>query len=590
MKKLLFALSAVFLLTVCQASRGGEDGPAQPPARFDLRAFGRLPILFNGRVTDFNHYARNALLRVSGNETWLDTEGKTQSSVAWLLELMSESDAFRSAPVVLVEHPAVRTLFELPADTGVQRVPMTDLIPKLGTFSERVNEIQKSQTRRTDDERAVLDFAERLGFLQRTMEVFRLPDFTQRDSIVASLKQSQELEQQAIPLIVPPKQPGDEWLTWTFALIVVQMEQETGIEANPAAVQYAKLMAARRDRDPATFNRIVQELALSIKDRELATCPLEFKPPRHWIEAGTPRLGDQFHFGDTRAFGTTVSTLHLFEGLDRLTININFFPQGAARKEQIINSWRLSEGRTPLPLEEIRTSPVEVAGQTGWRVDLESPEGLPIRSERMLAVGLSRGEQTWIVTCSGPKPLMAKHVKDFDQFVASMVIGSPAAVEKWLALRKPEPAAFPAGTKGILAVVPDKETVWLLEATYFAEELPDQQIEKLRSVLKSIRSRPKDNGDPPHTRLPFAWTLPEDWQLTESPEGQLSVVSRDQPSFVAMGIRPLKADADWSRPALIDQWRSGYRLPELSPEKLNAATETLTVVTRPIVLSVVNLP
>ena len=131
MRRLLLALPAVLLLTVGQASSWGEDGPAQPAARFDLRAFGRLPILFNGRVTDFNHYARNALLRVSGNETWLDTEGKTQSAVAWLLEVMSDSDAFRSAPVVLVEHPAVRTLFELPAGIGGQRVPMTDLIPKL---------------------------------------------------------------------------------------------------------------------------------------------------------------------------------------------------------------------------------------------------------------------------------------------------------------------------------------------------------------------------------------------------------------------------------------------------------------------------
>ncbi len=589
MRRLLFALPAVLLLAIFPTS-GWGDGPSQRAARFDDKAFGRLPIQFNGRVTDFDHYARNALLRLSGKETWLDAEGKSQPAVAWLLDLISGSDAFQSAPVVLVEHPPVRKLFELEASAKLRLFPIKDLIPKLEAFEERLADIRKSQTRRTDEESAMLDFADRLECLLRLMAVFRQPDFASNESMLASLQQSQELEKRPIPFVVPPKQPGGEWINLTFALILAHTEKESGIEANPAGVHYAKLIAARRDGDPAKFNQAVQELALLIKDRKLADCPLQFEAPRGWIEEGTPRLVDPYYFGDTRAFGTTVSTLHLFGGLERLMINVNFFPQGAARKEQIVNSWRLSEGRTPLPLDEIRTTPVKVAGQTGWRIDIESPDDLPVRSERMLAVGVSRGEQTWIVTCSGPKSLMTKHVDDFDQFVGSLVIASPAAAEKWLALRKPEPPANPAGTKVVLALVPDKQSVWMLQGTYFAENAPDQQIEKLRSILKSIRFRPHEKGDTPASRLPFTWTLPEGWQLDESPEGQLVVVSRDQPAFVALEILPLKADGEWSRPALIEQWRAGYRLPELSPEKINATTETLTADTRQIVLVVEDLP
>jgi len=97
MRRLLFALPTVLLFTLCPASGWGGDGPPQLAARFDNKAFGQLPILFNGRVTDFDHYARNSLLRISGKDTWLDTEGKLQPVVAWLLDLMSGNEAIQAA-------------------------------------------------------------------------------------------------------------------------------------------------------------------------------------------------------------------------------------------------------------------------------------------------------------------------------------------------------------------------------------------------------------------------------------------------------------------------------------------------------------
>ena len=109
-------------------------------------------------------------------------------------------------------------------------------------------------------------------------------------------------------------------------------------------------------------------------------------------------------------------------------------------------------------------------------------------------------------------------------------------------------------------------------------------------MLKSIRLRTKDNGNGPEARLPFTWTLPEGWVLEETSEGQLWVICRDQPAFVALEIAPAKTDGDWSRPTLINQWRAGFRLPELPPEKITATTETLTIDKRQIVLVVSDIP
>ena len=316
-------------------------------------------------------------------------------------------------------------------------------------------------------------------------------------------------------------------------------------------------------------------------------------------------MDKQHYFGDTRAWGTTLTTYHRFEELDMLMMHVNFFPQGATHKEQIVNSWRMSKGRAPLPLNEVRTTPFKVLGQTGWRVDIESPDELPIESDRMLAVGVSLGEQTWVITCSGPKPLMAKHVADFDQFVRSITVTSPEAMEKWLAIPQPEPTGEPtaasAGTKLVLAVVPDKQAVWMLQGTYFTEQTPAEQIEKVRSIVKSIRFDPNENDkgkgkgkdgreEEPGVRLPFTWTLPEGWQLDKSSEGRLLVVSRNRPAFVALEILPLKLDGELSLPILIEQWRAGYRLPPLPLETITANIETVIAGNRKFVLVVEELP
>ena len=77
MRRLVFALSGFLLLTVCQIAGRADDGTAEAEVRFDIQAFGRLPILFNGRVTNFDHYARNAMSRISDRETWQDNDGKS---------------------------------------------------------------------------------------------------------------------------------------------------------------------------------------------------------------------------------------------------------------------------------------------------------------------------------------------------------------------------------------------------------------------------------------------------------------------------------------------------------------------------------
>ena len=584
MSRLLIALSVVALFLTNPIVGRGDD-PKAPAAGFDDKAFGRLPILFNGRVTDFDHFARNALTRISEQETWLDADGKSHAAIAWLLDLICANDVARAARIISIPGPHVRKLFEL--ETKARRVSLQELLPRLTEFRQREAEIMKSQARRTPEEQEILGFADRLDFLSRLMAVFRLPDLTSQETIVASLRLDQDAEGQAIPFVVPPIEPGGNWQTLVHGLVQAHVAKVSDFKANPCAILFDKLMTARTDKNVLAFNQTVAELAAVVKGKGLAVCPYDFKVPRGWLEQGTPRLGDPYYFGDAQAHGTTVTTLYYFDHNESLSIHVNYFPRGAAAKEKPINSWRLSHGMTPLPTNAIQTTPVTVAGQPGWRVDLETPENLPARLNRMLAVGVSLGDHSLIITCSGSKALMAGQIAAFDQFVASMT-ASPAELETWFALREPKPAP-PSGASLILALIPDNRLVWKVQVYCENKEASAQQ-EQLTTILKSIRFRPRGKGTAAADQLPFTWTLPEGWELEESVDGRFRTVTRTPSEGVGIDLEPIQTSGDLWRTPFINQLRMNLQLPELSSEKIAENLMTLKVDGRSIDIVVMELP
>jgi hypothetical protein len=88
MKKLLpLLLPALCALWVVSAWRTPSDKPGTLPAN----AFGRLPVIANGRVQPLDSLARNSLLQIREKQTAStgSSEGKARilSASEWLLEL-----------------------------------------------------------------------------------------------------------------------------------------------------------------------------------------------------------------------------------------------------------------------------------------------------------------------------------------------------------------------------------------------------------------------------------------------------------------------------------------------------------------------
>jgi hypothetical protein len=137
------------------------------------------------------------------------------------------------------------------------------------------------------------------------------------------------------------------------------------------------------------------------------------------------------------------------------------------------------------------------------------------------------------------------------------------------------PIDIPSGTRFALAIVADKQDLWLLTGTYFPDDMPEDQLKRFRATLKSIRL-PGNDDDQAASRLPFRWTLPAGWQQRDVSEGLPFVVATEQPIVTVLDVVALKAEKNWSLPLLVNQWRSNFRLPDLPADKINGSLEKVS--------------
>ena len=83
----------VLLVAVSAGWLGSKGRPARDvPGQMQIHEFGRLPVVYQGRVKPFDTLARNSLLVLSDRQTYRG-DGQKQPSIRWLLDVISQSEA-----------------------------------------------------------------------------------------------------------------------------------------------------------------------------------------------------------------------------------------------------------------------------------------------------------------------------------------------------------------------------------------------------------------------------------------------------------------------------------------------------------------
>ncbi|HTI69040.1 MAG TPA: cytochrome c biogenesis protein CcsA [Candidatus Limnocylindria bacterium] len=234
------------------------------PPKKDPRAideFGRLPLVFGGRVQPFDSLARNSLLQMRERHTVYDAkEKRTLSATEWLLELMTKPEDAHQRRVFRIMHPELQSMLNLPVEpnetTGddgknyswnqispgfesvrAQLKTMPEEASKRSVFQQALVKLNGSVTLyiRLQNTLRPMDsaqFADELKTYQAAIpagvEAFRQRftgqafDTNALSSIIEYAQRYLAADQMESPLIIPPHHPeipGDQWMRIGEALL-----------------------------------------------------------------------------------------------------------------------------------------------------------------------------------------------------------------------------------------------------------------------------------------------------------------------------------------------------------------------------------
>jgi len=289
------ALAAWFLSTLYPPSNPG----------FAFNEFGKLPLVFNGRLKPMDSLARNSLLEIREKQTlniepWKDwnQDPKIISATEWLINVMMNPAVADAWPVFRIDNPDLITLLKLPEASHAQQqdgkhyswnqiASSFDLINKENDRIQKIESVERSAY-----ERAVVKVFERLMLYEQlkntlqpqdasdwkrqlidyetlipkgiaaisAQQVEQKYDQTVFNTFAGAILQLDEMSRINAPLVIPPQNPSGNWQR----VGTVLLNAAKGEKINPTVFIYATMIEAFKKGDTAAFNNALADLRSSL--------------------------------------------------------------------------------------------------------------------------------------------------------------------------------------------------------------------------------------------------------------------------------------------------------------------------------------
>jgi len=283
--------------------------PPRTKSDFDLRGFGRLPILVNGRLKPLDTVARNTLLVFQGKQDFTAPDGQPLQPVEWLLDVLFNPTVADSYQHFVIYNPEVVGLFNKQAGTQ-EYFSFNDLRGGLAELErqERMAE-PVDEGVRTPFQRGVVDLYQRLILYQRLKASVNLedsPDFLAEllkfqqalpaistaflakeagkpynnqdyKTLTDFVSRFQYLSDSGYLLAIPPAPGNSDPNAWQKAGDALLATFRQGA-INPDVMAYAALGHAWRLKQPKDFNEIVRLYTGQLMKRfapQLQRCRIE---------------------------------------------------------------------------------------------------------------------------------------------------------------------------------------------------------------------------------------------------------------------------------------------------------------------------
>lgn len=254
--------------------------PESLEGQMNLYKFGKLPLLYEGRVKPFDTLARNSLMIISGKQTFVDEEGKRQPAIRWLLDLIADTDDAETHKVFRIENLEVLDLLGLEARSGFMYA-IGELRNKAKEFHAEADKVGKKPAAELSAyEKKLRDLDRKVRLYTLIQASFRAHPFPPiptkeefardpqaaqqrlleiKDMLDRAPRMAQALSEMHPPQSVPTKRSELGWETLTLASVQDFIEHEIKREkADPATASLQLMLDSFARKDVGTFNREVE--------------------------------------------------------------------------------------------------------------------------------------------------------------------------------------------------------------------------------------------------------------------------------------------------------------------------------------------
>lgn len=294
----------------------------RPEGQFHLQAFGRLPVLANGRVQPFDSLGRNSLLQIRGTAAVPLEEKRAYEfwkhppklrATEWLLEVMTRPEVADIRPIFLVHHPDLLDELNLRGKgverSGLHYFAFNDLAPVLARIEAEGRQAMSVESQaRSPYQRQVAKLFNAVALYQRLKHTLQPPEVRDMSADLQELQQAVEpglaalrarqagrefdqaaldrlverlrrydlMAQLAYPWVVPPPGPEAPREQWQNLGQVLFQAGLTGQPLPQPVLWLAEMAAGYRLQDADRFNRAVH----AYRDWLAIHAPLEARKGR----------------------------------------------------------------------------------------------------------------------------------------------------------------------------------------------------------------------------------------------------------------------------------------------------------------------
>jgi ABC-type transport system involved in cytochrome c biogenesis permease subunit len=236
--------------------------PHVPRDTMQLAEFGRLPIVYEGRVKPFDTLARNTLRIISDKQTFVDESGgsppRSQPAIKWLLDVITASPAAFKHKVFRIENLEVLQTLGLERRSGF-RYALEEFRDHVEEFERQAELASKAEASKLSVyQKKILELDKRIRLITLLMAAFeqpRIADDRLQEDLIEAIKSQGALQRMQPPLVVPPESSDAQWepysVAWTKGFAKARVLGQT---PSPAVVALNSMFVAYRKADGETFN------------------------------------------------------------------------------------------------------------------------------------------------------------------------------------------------------------------------------------------------------------------------------------------------------------------------------------------------